>query len=145
MVVERFEMKHGNNLLFCCLLAAVPRAMASPASDAEFAQFKSEGAGNFSAERGRQNWTREMLSREGEKRSFTTCHGSNLTQPGTHATTHKVIQPMAASVNVERYTDQKKTEKWFKRNCEWTWGRECTVQEKGDILMYLMGATGKTQ
>jgi Domain of unknown function (DUF1924) len=131
-------MKYKNILLFCCLLAAVPCAMAGPASDAEFAQFKSGGAGNFSAEHGRQNWTREMVSKEGERRSCTTCHGSDLTKPGKHATTNKVIEPMAASINGERYTDQKKTEKWFKRNCEWTWARECTAQEKGDILMYLM-------
>jgi hypothetical protein len=44
---------------------------------------------------------------------------------------------MAPSVDAERYTDLGKMEKWFKRNCKWTWGRECTPQEKGDLLEYL--------
>jgi hypothetical protein len=44
---------------------------------------------------------------------------------------------MAPSVNPQRLTDARKIEKWFKRNCEWTWGRACTIQEKGDILRFL--------
>jgi len=48
-----------------------------------------------------------------------------------------VIDPMALSVNPERYTDPDKIEKWFLRNCKWTLGRECTAQEKGDVLTYL--------
>jgi len=27
--------------------------------------------------------------------------------------------------------------KWFRRNCKTVLGRECTAQEKGDILTYL--------
>ena len=44
---------------------------------------------------------------------------------------------MAPSVASGRYTDPGKVEKWFGRNCLWTWGRECTAQEKGDLLEYL--------
>ncbi|MEA3244387.1 MAG: DUF1924 domain-containing protein, partial [Pseudomonadota bacterium] len=33
--------------------------------------------------------------------------------------------------------DGKKIEKWFKRNCKWTLGRECTAQEKADFLAYI--------
>ena len=51
--------------------------------------------------------------------------------------TGKVIDPMAPSVNPKRFTDAKEIEKWFKRNCTWTVGRECTPQEKGDFLSYL--------
>ncbi len=133
-------MKKIQALVFCAAVAASSAALATPATDAEFAQFKSEGASNFSAEHGKQNWTKEVASKEGEKRSCTTCHNEDLTKPGKHNTTKKVIEPMAPSVNAERYTDQKKIEKWFKRNCEWTWGRECTAQEKGDFLKFLMGA-----
>ncbi len=132
-------MNYKFALIFCALVAS-PLAQATPATDAEFAQFKSEGASNFSAEHGTQNWTKEVVSKDGEKRSCTTCHNEDLTKPGKHNTTKKVIEPMAPSVNAERYTDQKKIEKWFKRNCEWAWGRECTAQEKGDFLKFLMGA-----
>ena len=67
------------------------------------------------------------------QRSCATCHGTDLTQPGRHATTGKAIEPMAKSVNPKRLTDPAKTEKWFGRNCRWTLGRDCTPQEKGDF------------
>ncbi len=51
--------------------------------------------------------------------------------------TGKVIKPMAASKNPERFQDSKKVEKWFLRNCKWTFGRQCTVQEKIDTLSWL--------
>lgn len=133
-------MNFGNILVFCTFLLFASAGLASPASDAAFAQYKSEGAANFSAERGKTGWSNEVISKDGEKRSCTTCHGPDPTKSGKHATTKKIIEPMAASFNAERFTDLKKTEKWFKRNCEWTWGRECTAQEKGDFLKFLMGA-----
>ncbi len=133
-------MNKINALVLCVSVVASSAALATPATDALFGQYKSEGAGNFSAEHGKQNFNKEVVSKEGEKRSCTTCHDADLTKPGKHHTTKKVIDPMAPSVNPDRYTDQKKIEKWFKRNCEWTWGRECTAQEKGDFLKYLMGA-----
>jgi hypothetical protein len=45
---------------------------------------------------------------------------------------------MSMKVNAERFTDVKKIEKWFKRNCKDAWGRECTVQEKADFLTFLL-------
>lgn len=133
-------MKYRNILLFCASLMITPWALATPASDAEFAQFKSAGAGNFSAEQGKRDWDKEVVSKEGDTRSCSLCHGNDLTKPGKHDKTKKVIDPMSPSVNPKRFTDEKKIEKWFKRNCEWTWGRECTAQEKGDLLKFLMGA-----
>ena len=124
--------------LCCCLSGWTASALASPASDAEFAQFKADGAGNFSAEQGKKNWNNVVISKDGEKRACVTCHGTDPKKSGQHATTQKVIEPMASAVNPERYTDQKKMDKWFKRNCEWAWSRECTAQEKGDVLKYLM-------
>jgi len=53
--------------------------------------------------------------------------------------TGKTIEPIAVSANPERFTDVSKTEKWFRRNCKWTLGRECTPQEKGDLLTWLGG------
>lgn len=132
---------HALTTVFCCALAAYGSvALASPATDAEFAQFKKEGASNFSAERGKQDWSKEVVSKEGDKRSCTTCHDADPTKPGRHNKTKKVIEPMAPSVTADRLTDQKKIEKWFKRNCEWAWGRECTAQEKGDFLKFLTSA-----
>ncbi|MEO5377656.1 MAG: DUF1924 domain-containing protein [Magnetococcus sp. DMHC-6] len=73
----------------------------------------------------------------GEIKSCTTCHSQDLKQVGRHITTGKPIEPMAVSVNPQRYTDPEKIEKWFKRNCKWTLDRECTQTEKENILAYL--------
>jgi hypothetical protein len=71
------------------------------------------------------------------ERSCASCHTSDPRNPGKHVTTGKAIKPMAPSVNARRFTDTKKIEKWFKRNCRWTLGRECNAQEKADLLSYL--------
>ena len=52
--------------------------------------------------------------------------------------TGKIIQPMAPAANPMRFTDVAKTQKWFKRNCKDVVGRECTAQEKGDVLTWLI-------
>jgi len=104
------------------------------------AQYQADGAKDFSAARGEALWHKSFESTDPEDskpRSCTTCHGSDLTKSGSHERTGKVIDPMAFSVNAERYTDPAKIEKWFLRNCKWTLGRECTAQEKGDVLTYL--------
>ena len=86
----------------------------------------------FSAQRGEALWHVEQ-----EGRSCLSCHGDSLALKGKHQKTGKVIEPMAPSVNVERLTEAKKIKKWLLRNCKWTYGRECTAQEKGDVLVWL--------
>jgi hypothetical protein len=113
-------------------------AEATPASDTLLSQYKSAGAKEFDIERGKKNWHNEVKNKDHEILSCGTCHGSDLSTSGKHRTTNKIIEPMAPSANPERFTDVKKIEKWFKRNCNDTWGRECTAQEKGDILKYLL-------
>lgn len=95
--------------------------------------YRTTGAAAFSEARGLTLW--QMQGTEG--RTCATCHGQDLLQAGKHEKTQKPIEPMAPSVNVTRYTDAAKVEKWFLRNCKWTWGRECSAQEKGDLLQYL--------
>jgi hypothetical protein len=81
-------------------------------------------------------WNKEWQVK-GEMRSCTTCHGSDIRKPGKHKRSGKKIEPMAITVNAERFTSKKKIEKWFKRNCKWTMGRVCTDAEKGSFLLYL--------
>lgn len=100
--------------------------------------YQAQGAGNFSAQKGQAMWTEKHAAKDGgAARSCTSCHGGDLTKSGKHAKTGKVIEPLAPSANPKRFTDIKEIEKWFKRNCTWTLGRECTPQEKGDFLSYL--------
>jgi hypothetical protein len=70
--------------------------------------------------------------------SCASCHSDNPGRPGQHARTGKVIRPLAPVANPERFTDPAKVEKWFKRNCNDVLDRPCTVQEKGDVLSWLM-------
>jgi hypothetical protein len=49
-----------------------------------------------------------------------------------------VIEAMAPSVNPQRLTDAAKVEKWFGRNCKDVLERNCTAQEKGDYIQYLL-------
>lgn len=101
--------------------------------------YQAAGATTFSAARGESLWTTDYPDPEspGKVRNCSTCHGKDLSRPGRHATTGKEIEAMAPSVNGKRYTDAKTIEKWFTRNCKWVLGRECTPQEKGDVLSYL--------
>jgi mono/diheme cytochrome c family protein len=66
-----------------------------------------------------------------------TCHGASPKEAGKHATTGKVILPMAPSANPDRFTDAAKVEKWFKRNCNDVLKRPCSATEKGDFVTYM--------
>lgn len=99
---------------------------------------KSSGAQSFSAEEGRKFFnSKRTHSVKKEERSCTTCHTTDPRQPGK-TIVGKVIEPLAPSVNKERFTDPEKIEKWFKRNCTWVLERECTPREKGDYITYMM-------
>lgn len=111
---------------------------ASPAMDAMLKMYSDAGAGPFSAEAGQRMWTETHNNvRAPVERRCSSCHTNNLSNGGKHVKTQKTIKPMAPSVNAERLTDTKKIEKWFKRNCKWTLGRECSAQEKGNFLLYI--------
>ena len=106
--------------------------------DNMLAGYRDDGAAGFSAVRGKLLWTTARII-DGEQRACSSCHTADPVAPGKHVKTGKPIEPMAASANPERFTDMAKTEKWFRRNCKWTLGRECTPQEKGDLLTWLSG------
>ncbi|VAX16238.1 hypothetical protein MNBD_NITROSPINAE01-840 [hydrothermal vent metagenome] len=101
-------------------------------------RYRAKGAKNFSVENGQAMWvTTYEDAKTGMTRSCEICHKKNLKAKGEHQKTGEVIEPLAPSVNPVRFTDVKFIEKWFKRNCKWTIGRECTSQEKGDFLLFL--------
>ena len=95
-------------------LAAASQAAPDPARGAQF----------FNATHGRE-W------------SCASCHGERPTADGKHATTGKTIAPLAPAFNPRRFTDQAKVDKWFRRNCGDVLGRECTADEKADIVAWL--------
>ncbi|MFQ5735406.1 MAG: DUF1924 domain-containing protein [Thermodesulfobacteriota bacterium] len=97
---------------------------------------KEAGVKTFSAEAGREFFNRKRVHSKGEVRSCSRCHTSNPANKG-RTPVGKVIEPMAPSVNPERFTDPKKVEKWFRRNCRWVLERECTPEEKGNYLTFM--------
>ena len=125
-----------NLILSSLLIAGVARA---GTVDDLLSEFSGNGAGQgqFSAAAGKALWLSEFPSKDGSKRSCTSCHTTDPRKPGRHAKTGKAIEPMAPSANAKSLTERRQVEKWFKRNCKWTLGRECTAQEKGDLLSFL--------
>ena len=120
------------------VLASAALAATSPAVDGLLAQYRTAGAGPADAARGEALWKQTNPAPDGGKaRSCAMCHGTSLASPGQHATTGELIEPMTAA---GRLTDPAKIEKWLLRNCRWTLGRECTPQEKSDVLVFLGGA-----
>ncbi|MDD4912098.1 MAG: DUF1924 domain-containing protein [Sideroxydans sp.] len=123
--------------LFVATFFVVATAQATPASDSLLAKYKAAGVTKTDAAKAKKDWTAEVVV-DGEKMSCATCHGTDFSKSGKHHKTGKVIEPMSTKVTADRFSDEKKIEKWFKRNCKDAWGRECTVQEKADFLTFLI-------
>lgn len=66
------------------------------------------------------------------------CHGGFNRWPNGVPRMHRQILAFAPSENPERFTDQRKVEKWFGFNCNYLLGRDCTPQEKGDLITWLL-------
>ena len=127
-----------NHILMTALLVSIPLSFALAESETVnklLRDYVIQGANTADAEQGKQLW-QKTFNTNGEH-SCASCHTEDLTQNGKHIKTNKAIKPMSPSVNSERLTDSKKVNKWFKRNCKWTLGRECTAQEKTNFLVYI--------
>jgi hypothetical protein len=117
-------------------LALAGAAHAGPV-DGLLAEYEAAGAGPFSAQRGAAAWTAEHAAADGAARSCASCHGEDLARAGEHLRTGQRIEPLAPSANPRRLSDRDEMRKWLYRNCKWTYGRECTPQEKGDFLIFI--------
>ena len=133
---ERSQMRPRPLIALLLILATTQPAVAGPILDALFDELRATGAGPFDPTRGETLWNRDDVHPR-EQRACATCHGSDLTGVGTHARTRKTIEPLAPSVNPLRLTRRSEIDKWLLRNCKWTFGRECTAQEKGDLLTFI--------
>ena len=127
-------------VLAVTLLAAASfaAAAATPAELQRRLEAEARGASpafaGFSAQRGEAFFK----SAHGGDWSCASCHTANPLAAGRHAKTQKTIAPLAPAANAERFTDARAVDKWFRRNCNDVLGRECTAQEKGDVLQYLL-------
>jgi len=126
-----------HRLTFVVLSACLAQGMAAGAPiDDLLGEYSAAGAGPFTEAAGARLWIQQHPGSKGS-RACTSCHNEDPRKPGRHAVTGKLIEPMAPSVNAGRLSERVKIEKWLLRNCKWTLGRECTLQEQGDLLTFL--------
>jgi hypothetical protein len=131
-------MKPVKLLFLLSALVAIPYGVgAADKEPALLAAYRSQAELPLSAERGKALWEK----RNGSK-SCTNCHGMDITQPGEMEVMFffsRSIPPMALSANPDRFRDAETADKKFDKNCKRVFQRVCTPQEKGDMLLYLVG------
>ncbi len=112
--------------------------VANPVRDALLAGYAADaGVSRFSADAGQALFLSQNTGGKEATPSCTSCHTNNPQAQG-RTRVGKVIEPMAVSANPERFTDPEKVEKWFRRNCTSVLGRECTPEEKGNFLTFMI-------
>ena len=127
---------HALQVLFLVLLGvALPlQSMAEPTSpSAQMERFSAEAGRPGVVELGRQFF----VKKHGGEWSCASCHGESPTRSGRHASTGKVLEPLAPAFNPKSLTDTARVDKWFRRNCKDVLSRECTAGEKADVLAWL--------
>ncbi len=122
-----------SRILVVAVAALSPLAHAVTPAE-QLATYTAQAATPAQPARGQQLFT----TKHGKDWSCASCHTATPTVEGKHASTAKVIGPLAPAFNPDRFVDSAKTEKWFRRNCNDVVGRECTAGEKADVLAWLL-------
>lgn len=91
----------------------------------------------LSATDGEAFFKRELVIK-GKPVACASCHTDNPADNGKHIVTGKPIRPLSPAVNDKRFADLDKVEKNFTSHCNDIIGRDCTAQEKGDYIMFLL-------
>ncbi|MFK5915144.1 MAG: DUF1924 domain-containing protein [Woeseiaceae bacterium] len=100
--------------------------------------YQTQGAKSGNAKSGEILWNKTYSGKAPfTERSCKLCHTAKLKNNGEHIRTGKILKPLAPSINPSSLSKVKKIKKWFKRNCKWTTGKECSVQDKADILAFI--------
>lgn len=125
-----------HRIQFCGVVVLATLALSGVAGDLDslLDEYRTQAARDFGPAAGEALWQKEFGGK-----SCVSCHTGSPLNPGRHERTGKPIEPMAPSINPVRLTDTRQMKKWLLRNCKSTLGRECTVQEKGDVLTWLRG------
>jgi cytochrome c553 len=118
-------------------LSVATASVAGPREDMLAQYAAAAKSSGFSAARGQTLHTQNFNGGKPDTPACTACHGKDPRAAG-RTPAGKAIEALAVSVTPARYTNPAKVEKWFKRNCTEVLGRECTPQEKGDWLTYVI-------
>lgn len=122
------------SLLLAAVLPAAPVAQAQATTPQQLQRAYEAAAGAPGrVDRGQAFFNR----RHGGEWSCASCHGQLPTGAGRHAVTNKPLDPLAPAFNAKAFTDERRVEKWFRRNCKDVVQRECSAAEKADVLAWL--------
>ncbi|NOD90809.1 MULTISPECIES: DUF1924 domain-containing protein [unclassified Ruegeria] len=124
-------------LVLSAILLSQPVLAQDTSPQALVDQYSAEAGAAPSPKNGRALFTVNHASGKPHTPSCVTCHSADPTKGG-QARTGKPIDPLVPRVNSERFTDMKFVEKWFGRNCNSVLGRDCSAQEKADIISWFM-------
>ena len=91
----------------------------------------------LTAEAGRAFYLKKY-TRKAKEESCSTCHTDSPANKGKHSDTGKAIQPLSPVVNNKRFSNLQHVEKNFTKHCQDIIGRDCTPQEKGNYITYLL-------
>jgi cytochrome b len=91
----------------------------------------------FSAEAGHKLYV-ATFTVDGQSASCSSCHTPDPRRVG-RTPAGKVVEPLSPTANRARLTDRREVEKWFTRNCKQVMGRECTAEEKGNFVTWMLG------
>lgn len=85
-----------------------------------------------------RNFFKREFTLKGKQVSCSSCHTDDPAKTGKHIVNGKPIKPLSPVVEKTRFTDLEKVEKNFVSHCNDILGRDCTAQEKGDYIAYLL-------
>ncbi|MCD8503649.1 MAG: DUF1924 domain-containing protein [Burkholderiaceae bacterium] len=126
----------GISILLLGVITATP-AFSETSARSQLNDLEASGQIKSNAEDGRIFFT----STHANDWSCASCHRAPPTSDGEHASTGKRIAPLAPAFNADAFTNQRRTDKWFRRNCKDVLDRTCTDQEKANVLAYLLSLT----
>ncbi len=125
----------SRTIVGAALLCSGLSVMAAPTTpQAQLAEWTAAAGQPANIERGKVFFSKQ----HGKEISCASCHGSAPISAGKHLSTGKLLEPLAPAGNLKSLTDSAKVAKWFKRNCNDVLGRECSAQEKADVLAFLI-------
>lgn len=131
--IPRWRVLAPALLALLAVSAALPARAGDTTAAAQLERWSAQAGKPGQVEAGRAFFQ----GRHGGDWSCASCHGMPPTTDGKHASTGKRIAPLAPAFNASAFTDTAKVDKWFRRNCKDVAARECTAQEKADVLAFL--------
>ncbi|EXI90759.1 MAG: putative heme protein [Candidatus Accumulibacter regalis] len=142
--MKRHAQRHPRTKLLAATLAVLVSTTAFAAARDDLLAAYSAAAksgdphfAGFSATRGEAFHRQSFAGGKADTPACTSCHANDPRKSG-QTPAGKAIDPVALSASPGRYADPAKVEKWFKRNCNDVLGRQCTAQEKGDWLSFMI-------